>query len=99
MAMEEDHLYPFKDRGLPWSVQHPTVDHPDGAAIEAEALAEAEVEVEAAVVEVVAGTVLLVFDLNAVNRQDPPHFEYMSPAHVMLQSEVAATCPPCVLPQ
>jgi hypothetical protein len=39
-----------------------------------------EVEVEEAVVEVavvavVAGTVLLVFDLKAVNRQEPPHFE------------------------
>lgn len=50
--------------------------------------------VELAVVEVVAGTVLLVFDLKAVNRHDPPHFEYMSPEQVMLQSEVAAVDPP-----
>jgi hypothetical protein len=75
----------LRDRGFPWSVQHPTVVHPEGAA--AEALAKAEEEVEVAVVEVeeavvevavvagVAGTVLLVFDLKAVNRQDPPHFE------------------------
>lgn len=92
-------MYPLSDRGLPWSVQHPTVDHPEGAATEAEALADADVDVAVEEVEVVAGIVLSTFDLKEVNLQLPPHFEYMSPGHVMLQSEVAAVEPPWLFPQ
>lgn len=66
-----------------------------------EGVVEVEVEVDEAVVELVAvtGMVLLVFDLNAVIRQEAPHLEYMSPEHAILHSEAATIDPPWVFPQ
>jgi hypothetical protein len=66
--------------------------------VEVEVVEATVVEVEVAVEEVEAGTVRLVFDLKAVNRHEPPHLEYASPAQAMLQSPTGAAEPPTVLP-